>query len=372
MSIDEKRRQILLASLAALGAGLPFRSESNDASKACGVLSCPEPELLAVWRCAGSSYAGIASAGKIHTSIKLPQRGHEIVEDPLSRTAVIVARRPGKVLVRVNWNDLANVTYRDAETNRSFNGHGLLSGDGQRFYTTENDLVTGDGIVGIRRSTSLEKIDELPSYGIGPHGALLEHSGTLLVANGGILDVPGQYEATERSEMVSSLVRITSEGRLIQQWSLPDRHLSIRHLAQAPDGNVGIALQAAHPNPEDRVTAPIFAILSRNDLRIVASPPEFVTRGYAGDVVAANIDGTSYFALGCAHAAAIAWWTSDGKWVGFTALERACALVNSGNYLIAATDSGLTARIGPDRKSEVVAEDRSIEWENHLTLRKGG
>ena len=63
--------------------------------------------------------------------------------------------RPGEAHAQWSW----------AETGRAFNGHAVASADGRHLYTTEMDLESGQGLVGVREMASLRKIAEWPTQG---------------------------------------------------------------------------------------------------------------------------------------------------------------------------------------------------------------
>ena len=116
------------------------------------------------------------------------------------------------------------------EDDRYLGGHAALSASGTTFFTTETDGATGQGLIAERDLQSLEKLREFPSGGIGPHALLLEPGGTLLVANGGILNLP---ETGRRKlnigRMDSNLTRLDPHsGQILGQFRVDDSFLSLR------------------------------------------------------------------------------------------------------------------------------------------------
>jgi hypothetical protein len=235
-----------------------------------------------------------------------------------------VARRPGDWLLR--WAPGAPEPQTAwIEPDRAFNGHVIASADGRRLYTTETNLETGAGLIGVRDAASLEKIAEWPTGGMDPHELLLDADGSLIVANGGIPTLPetGRLKiGLER--MDPSVVRLdTRSGALLGQWRLPDPRLSLRHLAWggAPGQRVlGVALQAEHDDVAARKAAPVLALFDGRALRVAQAPPSL--GGYGGDIAWAN----GAFAVSCPHVNGFARYAADGTWQGFTVLTEAYSL----------------------------------------------
>jgi hypothetical protein len=176
-----------------------------------------------------------------------------------SGSVLSVARRPGDWLLR--WDEQGRaLTWRWIEPGRAFAGHMLASADGATVYTTEIDLETGAGLIGVRDGATLAKRDEWSSHGIDPHQLLWDATrpGAFIVANGGVPTRPetGRIKhALDR--MDSSLVRLDgASGRRLCQWRLSDPRLSLRHLAWNGT-RLGVALQAEHDNPADKLSAPV-------------------------------------------------------------------------------------------------------------------
>ena len=113
---------------------------------------------------------------------------------------------------------------------------------GRILFATENDITRGQGVLGLYDAADgYRRIGELPAHGIGPHDiALLPDGRTLAVANGGILTLPETGRAMLNLDSMQPSLNLieAASGRLVEAQRLaPELHqLSIRHLAQAPDG----------------------------------------------------------------------------------------------------------------------------------------
>jgi len=281
--------------------------------------------LAAAWQADTGHHVGVlAPAGEgvlaIASALRVPTRAHGLLRES-SGNLLAVARRPGDWLLR--WSmDGRPLAWRWSEPGRAFAGHVLASADGRTLYTTEIDLESGLGLIGVRDGASLEKRAEWPSLGRDPH--MLVHDAThpdaLLIANGG---VPTRPETGRRkhdlARMDSSLVRLDVRGgKALGQWRLDDPRLSLRHLAWQ-GARLGIALQAEHDDPAAQAAAPVLALF--DGVNLAAVPAHMPLAGYAGDIAAWD---TGY-ALGCPRAAGVALIAADGAWRGFLPLAEACA-----------------------------------------------
>lgn len=329
------------------------------------------PRVLGTWQRGEQNFVGLWNGEQAATGIALSFRAHQLLRDPLSATqAVVVARRPGESLARVDLDRHLVLNQISTETNRRFNGHAAFSLDGTLLFTSENDSVTGEGIIGIRDSRSLAKRTEVPSGGIGPHALIVEQNGTLLVANGGILDVlsPGVPNiAIER--MNPSLTRIDpTNGSCLGKWLLPDQQLSIRHMVRESSGTVGVALQAANVEQTERNAAPVLAIFDGKAFRLAEMPAGRSLRGYAGDVTCVQLDGIELFAAGCTAAGLLGLWDKQGKWVGAVTMPEACAVASWGQTVVAATSIGQVALVNPVARELVKAQHTDMRWDNHMIV----
>lgn len=323
-----QRRQWLALGLATL------------ASPAWASLAHSAPRLLAAWQRtpndtteAARYEIGLLAAQPdalvVASALDVPTRAHGLLAEA-GGTVLAVARRPGDWLLR--WKPgAAEPQTAWIEPDRAFNGHVIASADGQRLYTTETDLETGGGLIGVRDAATLEKLAEWATQGMDPHELLLDADGSLLVANGGIPTLPetGRLKiGLER--MDASLVRLdTQGGTLLGQWRLADRRLSLRHIAWggADRRLLGIALQAEHDDAQQRASAPLLALFDGRSLRSAGAPQPL--GGYGGDIAWAN----GGFAVSTPKVDGFARYGADGRWLGFTPLAEACALAGESGRL---------------------------------------
>ena len=282
--------------------------------------------LAATWQCGAGYQVGVLEARDRQlmatTAIDVPTRAHALIAEP-GGTLLTVARRPGDWLLR--WRPDGEVVRQAwAEPDRAFNGHALRSADGRCLYTTETDLETGNGLIGVRDAGSLEKLAEWPTGGADPHAMLLDARGDLVVANGGIRTLPetGRIKL-DLDRMDSSLARLSArDGALTGAWRVNDRRLSLRHLAWVgePGGVLAIAMQAEHDDTQRKAAAPVLALWDGRSVR--ALDAEVGLAGYGGDVACS----AGVIAVSCPRANGVALWSGNGDWRRLVPLPEACAL----------------------------------------------
>ncbi|WP_411886461.1 DUF1513 domain-containing protein [Polaromonas sp. YR568] len=296
------------------------------------------PRLVTAWEGRDGYQVGVlaqqGAALGVSAALDVPTRAHGMWAEA-GGTLLAVARRPGDWLLR--WKPDASgggkaIAWGWIEPDRAFNGHVVASRDGKLLYTTETNLETGEGLIGLRDAATLEKTGEWTTHGMDPHELLLDSDGSLMVANGGIPALPetGRLKI-HMDRMDASLVRLdTHSGALLGQWRVADKRLSLRHIAWGEPASggtqgrrlLGIALQAEHDDAATKAAAPVLAVFDGQRLQTHAAGPGQLLAGYGGDI--AHVAGG--FAVSCPRANGVALWRADGRWTGFLPLQEACAL----------------------------------------------
>jgi hypothetical protein len=323
------RRDFVLGSLAGALATAPIAARAADAGKAGGVpagswrdAAAPSStcRLAATWRGASPDdpqQIGIldidwaARTVNVHAAHRIPGRGHGLLAED-DGGVVAVAFRHGTWLWRLDAHGqpMRTVSLTDEPGGRHFAGHLVTSADGNALLTSEFDPHSGDGWIGVRDRDTLRKVDEWRCHGTDPHQMLLDRDGHLVIANGGVVRTPDGRKR-DVSTMDSSLVLLDGRsGALRGQWRLPDRRLSLRHIAwnTLPDMDrplLGVALQAEHDDPARRVESPVFATWDGEQLHLPSRSAD--GGGYAGDISA--VDGG--FVVSCQQAQRALWWRYD-------------------------------------------------------------
>ncbi len=333
-----------------------------------------QPGLLTAWVSGpdNQAWAGVWHLGSAPRGVAMPNRVHEVqmLHPALGQPsqALAVARRPGEFLLRFDIHTARTVHCHDIEDARVLCGHASYARDGSALYTTETSTDTGAGFIAVRDPVSLEKIREFPSGGLDPHMVLVEPDGSLLVANGGLLNLPETGRAKlNRAQMDSSLARLDpASGNLRQVWRVSDPFLSLRHLARAPDGTVAVALQAEHADLATRRTAPLLALLDADGLRAIPLPEALALGGYGGDVAYVprhSPQADDRFVVSATRAGQLAWWSVQGSAPHQLSLPEAGALATHGsNWLASGAQGGLRGEI---EAHPLERQLQSVRWDNH-------
>jgi hypothetical protein len=310
----------------------------------------------------------------IRYALPLPTRPHGLLAEA-DGGLLAVGVRPGTWLLRCDGEGRVTQQVRiDEETSTRLNGHAVVSARGDAIYTTETDLRSGRGRIGVRDRLTLRKLAEWDTHGIDPHQLLIDHAGHLIVANGGVPRTP-EDKKYDLHRMESSLVRLDgASGRLLGQWRLDDPRLSLRHLAWSrtpAEGNdlLGIALQAEHDEAAARATAPILAVFDGERLTLPTRANDGI--GYAGDIAAAHHGG---FALSSNQAGRALLWHPGAadKLFPIVDMQEAYALApwhgpGRGGGALVATALGLV-RWHPQAPAQILSWPQPMALDNHWVL----
>jgi hypothetical protein len=363
-----RRRWLQASGAAAFGAAIV---------PAAAIASTGATALAAAWQGRDGAHVGVLHLQgrqlRVHCSIAVPTRAHGLLQEP-GGTLLAVARRPGDWLMR--WDrDGRVLALAWTEPNRACNGHVIADASGDTLYTSETDLDSGAGLIGVRDARTLDKRAEWPTHGRDPHMLLWDaHAAPftrLVVANGGIEIRPetGRMKL-ELDRMDSSLVRLdAAHGELQGRWQLDDARLSLRHLAwhgHGSDAVLGIAMQAEHGDAALRAAAPVLARFDGHALHAAAAPASIPLAGYGGDI-AADDQG---FVIGCPRAPGIARWTAGGRWQHLAPLKEACAVAMDASDALWAGGRPEAQR-SPAQRSQAQISDASKDNRSQVGLPTG-
>lgn len=310
----------------------------------------------------------------IRYAVPLPTRPHGLLAEA-DGGMLVVGVRPGTWLMRCDGAGRVTQQLRvDAAESTRLNGHAVVSARGDVIYTTETDLKSGRGRIGVRDRLTLRKLDEWDTRGIDPHQLLLDGAGHLVVANGGVPRSP-EDKKYDLHRMEPSLVRLDAAGGgLLGQWRLDDPRLSLRHLAwnkaaAESDALLGIALQAEHDESAARAAAPILAVFDGERLAVPTRANDGI--GYAGDIAAAHHGG---FALSSNRAGKALLWHpgAPDKMFPIVDMQEAYALTawhgpGRGGGALVATALGLV-RWHPQAEAQILPWPQPIALDNHWIL----
>ncbi|HEX6959734.1 MAG TPA: DUF1513 domain-containing protein [Ferrovibrio sp.] len=321
--------------------------------------------------------AGFDSAGRVHFSLPLPQRGHSFARRADNRQAVAFTRRPGSCALIFDPRN-GKLQHRiDAMEDRSFCGHGTYSADGKRLFATETIGSTGDGVIGVYAAEDgFRRVGEWPTRGFDPHEILLAADGRhLIVANGGILvlaDTPRLK--LNIPDMDPSLVYIDSrDGRLTAQIRPPRElhQLSLRHLAGDRRGRVAIAMQYEGPKGDP---VPLVALhdgpqAGRSPMRFLSLPERKWTalRQYCGSA-AMDREGKLLAVTSPRGNQVLVWNLDDERLLAEHMIDDVCGVAadwESGGFMM----SNGQGHIFREQKRELTmlpTENAKRRWDNHM------
>ncbi|MEQ9143812.1 MAG: DUF1513 domain-containing protein [Parvibaculaceae bacterium] len=307
--------------------------------------------------------------GTILWDVVLPGRGHDVVASSDGEMIVAVARRPGTFAFVIDTATGEILHEIGAGPDRHFYGHGCFSPDGRLFYTTENDLLSDGGMIGVRDvGNGFSRVASFPTGGIGPHElAFLPDGNTLAVANGGILTRPETGRTKLNTDTMSpSLALIDAQtGTILSEHRLPkaQHQLSIRHMSV---GAPGIALALQYEGPKtDRM--PLLALFDGTALRLAETPSDLARemRNYAGSI-AHDRSGT-IIAMSSPRGSLVSFWdAAEGTFLGSQSAFDICGLAPGDRVGEFVATGGKDALIV---SADTLASDASFadtQWDNHL------
>lgn len=319
-------------------------------------------QLLSAWAERDKTDVLTYFAGRVDgAAVPLPARAHAVLPDPTSTNACfVVARRPGEYLLRVDLARNRVSAQHEVDDAYCFAGHAIVDRARGRVLATEIDTLTGGGRIGVYDAATLRPLAVYSSHGVGPHELLMLGRNTLAVANGGIVELPETGRSKRNLDvMTPSLVLIDAhDGTLRSQFALSEPRASIRHLALARDGTLGMALQT-----EGAQEMPLLAILRNGSLSLAERPPQPLARYGAGISTCGN-----RFAVTCTRGNIVAVWGSDGGFVGVVSMQRPSGIAPDSRQAgwLVSNELGEIVRIDAERLQSRVVAHASRLWDNHL------
>lgn len=307
----------------------------------------------------------VSEQGRLISTVKLPGRGHDIVQCPITDRFVVFARRPGNFAIVFDRAG-THVSTIMTPAGRHFYGHGTFSSNGHLLYATENDFEAARGIIGVYDVTnSFKRVGEFYSGGVGPHDVMLTPGGQYLcVANGGVETHPDfGREKLNLTTMQSNICWIDVDtGGLVARHELPAslQKLSLRHLTQGVQNSFWVGGQYQGVQTDN---APLLARISMDEPIEFIELPENANQlmsGYIGSL-AASQDKEKIALTSSRSDVAVVFDVTQGT-VEITAQSNAggAAWPTIGKKPIISTGNGY---IGSGRTSMLKSE---IFFDNHL------
>ena len=319
-----------------------------------------------------ASVAVLTADGALLLETALPARGHDIAQRPHTRQFVVFARRPGTWAIAVDSDHVANPQVITARADRHFFGHGLFSADGRLLYASENDIKSGDGIIGIYdASGGYARIGEFKSGGIGPHDMCLLGDGRhMVIANGGLKTLlETGREILNSDDIAPNLAMLdTASGKVdaVVELDRDYKKLSIRHLARSNDDRIAFACQ--HQGDADELP-PLVGVLGRNGkARLFDAPEEALARlnNYVGSV-ALDASGSVIAATSPVGGTA-ALWSIDGSYLGAAQISDVCGVARHRNGFLMSSGNAGVRDVATDGQAAEKPVLQNWIWDNHLRL----
>lgn len=304
-------------------------------------------------------------------------RGHGLAQNPVQKNSVILfARRPGKVGMETDLLT-GNIKHHfEVAKNRNLQGHGCFSHDGTYLFTAEADSTTGEGKIVVRDTQNYKQLDEIESYGIGPHEIkLLPDGKTLVVANGGIHTRPetGRKKLNLQS-MSSNLIYIDlPSAKKLDTFKVSEAKASIRHLDVADDGTVTLAMQVQRDALNHEKVVPLAGVHQPGKAIKLFNEPAIINEkmlDYIGSTAINNLSRLAGFTSPKGNL--VVFWNIDsGDFAGYHQLVDVCGLCTSHDqsYFIVSNSLGeirqLDAFSLKENKSARLRFTNLI-WDNHM------
>ncbi|MDF1871923.1 DUF1513 domain-containing protein [Vannielia sp.] len=352
-------RRTFLASLAAAAAAP--RATWADAGA---------PAVLAAGRDASGNYtlSGLSSQGAERFRISLPSRGHAAAAHPTRPQAVAFARRPGRFARVVDCPSGQIDARLDAPEGRHFYGHGAFLHGGEMLATSENDIATGAGVIGLwAPDEGYTRIGEFASGGIGPHEILALAQDRLVIANGGIRTHPDSgREKLNLPTMRPNLSLASPERGVLDQAELaPELHLSsIRHIALGPAGQIALAMQWQGDVMD---AGPLLGLWTPGTPpHLCEAPPlrQMAMQGYAGSVAFSG-DGKAVAISSPRGGEVQIFEAATGSFLNHWQRPDTCGLAPLGTGFLTSDGAGGMMALDTTGKARLLAHHPTA-WDNHI------
>ncbi|UTV29240.1 DUF1513 domain-containing protein [Photobacterium atrarenae] len=363
MVTDTTRRKLLRAALGA--AALAPMTSALTACSSTTSATRATPRIIGCSRTAKGGYAVVVAAqdGQPIYRVALPGRGHGVALQPGGTLAAAFSRRPGQYLQVMDYQSGEAWPIRVADPGRHFYGHGVFSADGQYLYVTEGISTTSEGVIGVYQVVpGLPKVAEYTGFGIGPHEAVLVDAQTLAIGVGGV-HTQGRTPLNLETMQPALVYLDARTGALLEQVTLADKRLSIRHLSVTDTGEVACG-QQYRGEPEQ--AAPLVALHRRGEpLRQLLANDEQWLRFNHYIASIASVDGYLLATSPRGNCYGI-WHEASRELVDIRPLVDASGVgIFQGEWLVG-SGSGKVLTVAPP--AQVTGSQSPVMWDNHWNV----
>ena len=327
------------------------------------------PQYLAAAKTASGDFtlAGLTTTGARSFVVPLPARGHAACGHPTLPQAVVFARRPGTYALVIDCGAGQIAARLKAPKGHHFYGHGVFSPDGTRLFTTENQIDTNQGRVGVwDTAEGYRRIGDFGSGGIGPHDIVrLPGRDVLAVANGGIITaLDDDRTKLNIDTMQPNLTYLSLTGDLLETVALtPDlHHNSIRHLTVRADGLIAFAMQWEGDVAESPPLLGLHALGGKVVLASAAQEAQPRLKNYIGSI-AFDQSGTT-LGLTSSKGSVVALFNADGTFSQMLDHPDVSGIGAAANGFVVTDGYGGIARIAENKITPLT--DAPLAWDNHL------
>ncbi|CAM3695227.1 DUF1513 domain-containing protein [Vibrio aquimaris] len=355
MVTDNTRRNLLKAAL--VGIAVPVLP-LGCANK---VMSTRKPALIGCALQGRDKYSVVIAdeQGLPLKQLPLPSRGHGVATHKTLNHAVAFARRPGQYFIVFDYITGETITLKTTKPNRHYYGHGVYSNDGMWLYATEGERTTSRGIIGVYDVLGgYKKVAEFTGFGIGPHEVIVMPDDKLAIGVGGV-HTDGR-KPMNLSSMQPSLSYLDATGELVEQVSLPDHHLSIRHLAH--DGSDTVLCGQQYRGEPDAYPSLLAMHTQGGEMRSLQAQLEQWARF---NHYIASIAATKEWILATSPRGNCygIWSKQTGLLEELNALPDASGVIAyAGYFKISSGAGGVITQYSPHKKNKIQS---GIQWDNH-------
>lgn len=375
MILERTDRRTFLGGLTSYGAAAALLGTG------CGGALAPGRQRT-VWVSAQGSVdadPGVVVAGPGVEPLLIPTgfRGHDIAAHPLRADhAVLFGRRPGTAAAVVDVRAGGVHAHLKAPDGMGFQGHGFFTPDGARLMTSEADLTSAAGYLGIWETATYTRLGTLPTFGMEPHEVQVMPDGaTVVVAHGGLLTRPESgREVLNLDTMDSNLTYLSlSTGALLEQRRVPEAKASLRHFDIAQDGSVALGMQVQREALEHDAPIPLAAVHRRGTpIQLLKDSRAILPamQDYVGSVVVSSAARIAGFSSPRGDIV-VFWNIDDGRQLGHHELSdcSGLALSSSGDAFVLSSSLGEVRSLSTlDLREDLSLRRRfdEVRWDNHL------